>query len=100
MFGGDLNHTEKDNLSEAEKKYFRDYKGLAMDYMQEVGLDLTVDLQPPIESEVEVRMLKDCGELLDGNGQLIKLEKNSSIILSRKLIEPYVRQGYATIKKK
>jgi len=29
--------------------------------MDDVGLDLTTDLTPPIDSVVEVRVLKECG---------------------------------------
>ena len=100
MFGGDLNNTEKGNLSNHEKAYFSDYKGLVMDYIDQVGVEMTLDLQPPLESQVEVRMLKDCGELLNDNGHVVKLEKNASFFMNRRLIEPFVRQGYAVIKAK
>lgn len=73
MFGGDLNNKEKDNLTEQEKAYFAHYKGLVIDYVEEVAVDLLIDLDPPLESEVEVRMLQDCGELLDENGHVVKL---------------------------
>lgn len=52
MFGGDLNNKEKGNLTEQEKGYFAHYKGIVMDYVEEVGVDLLIDLDPPLESEV------------------------------------------------
>ena len=70
-----------------------------MDYVEEVGLDLTMDLEVPLTSEVEVRMLEDCGELLTDNGEVVKLEKNALLLMSRKLVEPFVRQGKAVILK-
>lgn len=33
LYGGDLNNTEKGNISEPEKAYFSNYKGLVMDYI-------------------------------------------------------------------
>jgi hypothetical protein len=48
MFGGDINNKEKGNLSEQEKAYFANYKGMVMDYVEEVGVDLTIDLDPPL----------------------------------------------------
>jgi hypothetical protein len=45
-------------------------------------------------------MQKDCGEILDEFGNVIKLEKNSCGYIKKRLIEPFVKQGYATIKKK
>jgi hypothetical protein len=71
-----------------------------MDYIEDVKVDLTIDLDPPIDIEVEFRMLKDCGEILDEFGRIMKLEKNSCGFIKKRLIEPYVKQGYATIKKK
>lgn len=72
-YGGDLNHTEKPNLSEQEKSYFNNYKSLVMDYMEETKVDMTIDLDPPIDIEVEFRMLQDCGEILDDFGRIVKL---------------------------
>lgn len=72
-YGGDLNHTEKPNLSEQEKSYFNNYKSLVMDYMEETKVDMTIDLDPPIDIEVEFRMLQDCGEILDEFGRIVKL---------------------------
>jgi hypothetical protein len=33
FYGGDLHHTEKNNLTEGEKVYFQNYKSLVMDYV-------------------------------------------------------------------
>ena len=32
-YGGDIHHTEKNNLAEGEKVYFQNYKSLVMDYV-------------------------------------------------------------------
>lgn len=95
-----MKHTEKANLSETEKAYFSEYKGLVMDYIDDVKVDLTIDLEPPLDVEVEYRMLQDCGETLDEFMNTVKLEKNSCGFIKKRIIEPYVKQGYATIKKK
>jgi hypothetical protein len=99
-YGGDLKHTEKGHLSEPEKVYFNAYKGLVMDYIEEAKVELTIDLDPPLETEVEYRMLEDCGEILDDFGHMVKLEKISCGFMKKILIEPYAKQGFATIKKK
>ena len=65
-----------------------------------MGCDLTSDLQPPLQYEVEYHMLEDCGEILDEQGEPIKLEKNSRGFIKRRMIEKYVKQGQAEIKKK
>lgn len=44
-----------------------------MDYIDEIGVDLTIDLQPPIDLDVEVRVLQDCEQILDEHGHVVKL---------------------------
>ena len=99
-YAGDLKHSEKGNLTETEKKYYGNYKGLVMEFMEESGVDMTTDLDPPLHYEVEYHMLEDCGEILDEKGQVIRLEKHSRCFIRKKLIEKYVRQGQAEIKKR
>lgn len=41
--------------------------------MEAVGLELTLDLDPPIDASVEVRFLKNCGEILSDEGDTIRL---------------------------
>lgn len=55
-----------ENLSEAERLYFKQYVGALDEYSQEIKinqqpLDLTVDLMPPKELFIEVRCQKDFG---------------------------------------
>lgn len=99
-FSAQLNNKETGNLSDPEKHYFSNYKTIVTEYIDEIGLDLKVDLDPPLESEVEVRILEDCGELMTDNGEMVKLEKNAVFYISRRVIEPYVKQGQAVILKR
>jgi hypothetical protein len=99
-YGGDLKNTEKGHISPQEKAYFNEYKSMVMDYIEETKVELTIDLDPPLETEVEYRMLEDCGEILDDFGHMVKLEKNSCGFIRRRLIEKYAKQGLATIKKR
>jgi hypothetical protein len=66
--------------------YFNDYKLIATEYMEAVGLELTLDLDPPIDASVEVRFLKNCGEILSDEGDSIRLEKNSVLYIKKRLI--------------
>lgn len=36
--------------------------------MEDVGLELTLDLDPPIDASVEIRFVKNCGEILSDDG--------------------------------
>lgn len=60
--------------------------------MDDVGLDLTTDLTPPIDSVVEVRVLKECGEIYE-DGSVIVLAKNSVMYVRRKLVERFIERG-------
>lgn len=52
VFSGNLREEVKGNVSEAERGYFKDYKAIATQYIEETGLELTVDLDPPIDPSV------------------------------------------------
>ena len=87
-FGGQISndHFNVDYLSEEEKKYFNNYKELIGDYMDDIGLDLTVDLDPPMDVSIEIRFLKDCGQILNDSGDTILLEKNSVFYIKKRII--------------
>lgn len=45
-----------------------------------------MDLSPPIDSLVEIRVINDCGEIMELADQGIKLEKNSVHLIKRRLV--------------
>lgn len=49
-------------------------------------------MQPPKDLYVEVRVLRDCGEIMTENG-LVNLEANSTHFLRRVDVEQLIRQG-------
>ena len=57
------------------------------------GLDLMTDTEPPKSLYVEVRCLKDHGQLETDDGHFIELKKNTQHYLPRTLCEPLIRQG-------
>ncbi|GLE04830.1 hypothetical protein PINS_up013809 [Pythium insidiosum] len=61
------------NLSQKEMQFFHSYDQLLTDYMADFEIDLTADATPPKDLYVEVRVLKDCGEIMTENG-LVNLE--------------------------
>jgi len=64
-----------------------DYKAHYLD------LDLTAAPLPPKELFVEVRVVKDCGELQTEHG-MVNLQKNSQHFLRRTDVEHLIKQGY------
>ena len=45
--------------------------------------DLFKDLEPPIDRYIEVRVLKDCGEIITSDGDIVKLTLNSLHFMKR-----------------
>jgi len=91
-------HNSKPNLSRPEVDFFSSYTMLMRNYSKNFDtehftLDLTDDLQvPPTDLFVEVRVLKDLGEVYTEEGA-INLQKGTQHTMRRIDAEPYIRQG-------
>ncbi|TDH70726.1 hypothetical protein CCR75_004228 [Bremia lactucae] len=81
-----------ENLSQNETQFLNKYDQLLTDYMANFELDLSSDLKPPKELYIEVRVLRDCGELMTESG-LVNLEVHSQHFLRRVDVEQLIRQG-------
>ena len=81
------------NLSHQENTFLADYDKLVTEYKVTSGVDLTADLTPPKDLLVQVRVLRDCGEVMIEGGS-VSLEKGTKHSLPRRDIEHLVRQGY------
>jgi len=93
--GGAITKENQDFLSTDEKQYITKYKMMIQEYgrSQPLQLDLLRDLEPPKDLFVEVRVLKDCGEIVTSDGNTVHLEENTTHFLRRTDVEPLVRQG-------
>ncbi|KAG7386067.1 DNA replication complex GINS protein PSF1 [Phytophthora pseudosyringae] len=80
------------NLCQREVQFFNQYDQLLTDYMADFELDLSADLKPPKDLYVEVRVLRDCGEVMTESG-LVNLEAHSQHFLRRVDVEQLIRQG-------
>jgi hypothetical protein len=56
-----------------------------------MGLVLTTDLDPPTDPTVEVRFLRDCGEVVSDEGEVLKLEKNVVIYVKKRIVENFIK---------
>jgi len=50
-------------------------------------------MEPPRNIFIEVRILENCGEIVDSDGNAIVLEKNSIQYLKKTDVEHLIRQG-------
>ncbi|KFY21073.1 hypothetical protein V491_03180 [Pseudogymnoascus sp. VKM F-3775] len=96
MGGGEMGNgdTNKNNLSPEEEEYVRKYSDLLSTYTgQWTDIDLAGSLEPPRDLFIDVRVLKDAGEIQTEYGS-ITLTKNSQFYVRQGDVERLIAQGY------
>ncbi|KAL8413939.1 hypothetical protein RB594_005248 [Gaeumannomyces avenae] len=94
--GGRAANTEgsTSSLSPQEEDYVRQYSDLLAAYKgQWTDIDLTGSLEPPRDLFIDVRVLKDAGEIQTEYGA-ITLSKNSQFYVRQGDVERLIAQGY------
>ncbi|KAJ4315151.1 DNA replication protein psf1 [Neodidymelliopsis sp. IMI 364377] len=82
------------SLSPEEEEYVRQYSDLLAAYKgQWTDVDLTGSLEPPKDLFIDVRVLKDAGEIQTEYGS-ITLSKNSQFYVRHGDVERLIQQGY------
>ncbi|KAF2089133.1 DNA replication complex GINS protein psf1 [Saccharata proteae CBS 121410] len=90
--GADTGNTS--SLSPEEEEYVRQYGDLLAAYKgQWTDIDLTGSLEPPRDLFIDVRVLKDAGEIQTEYGA-ITLTKNSQFYVRQGDVERLIAQGY------
>lgn len=82
------------SLSPDEEEYFRQYNDMLSAYKgQWTDVDLTGSLEPPKDLFIDVRVLKDAGEIQTEYGA-INLTKNSQFYVRLGDVERLIAQGF------
>lgn len=82
------------SLSAEEEQYVHQYSDLLAAYKgQWTDIDLTGSLEPPRDIFIDVRVLKDAGEIQTEYGS-ITLTKNSQFYVRQADVERLIQQGY------
>ena len=85
---------EAGGLSPEEQEFFRAYTDLLSGYKgQWTDVDLTGSLEPPKDLFIDVRVLKDAGEIQTEYGT-INLTKNSQFYVRQGDVERLIQQGF------
>nr|XP_061794046.1 DNA replication complex GINS protein PSF1-like [Nerophis lumbriciformis] len=96
-YGSVLPANVRFHMSAEELQWFARYKKSLAGYMRSLGasggLDITQEMKPPKSLYVQVRCVKDHGELEMDDGTLVLLKKNSQHFLPRWECEQLIRQG-------
>lgn len=86
--------TTASSLSAEEEQYAHQYSNLLAAYKgQWTDIDLTGSLEPPKDIFIDVRVLKDAGEIQTEYGS-ITLTKNSQFYVRQGDVERLIQQGY------
>ncbi|KAK4987136.1 DNA replication protein psf1 [Elasticomyces elasticus] len=84
----------KSSLSPEEEEYVRQYEDLLAAYKgQWTDIDLTGSLEPPKDLFIDVRVLKNAGEIQTEYGA-INLTKNSQFYVRQGDVDRLIQQGY------
>lgn len=81
----------QERLSYSEEGYFKNHSAALESYMSELDLDLTVDMVPPKDPYIQVRVLDDIGEVLLSD-QSANLARHSMHFLKRTDAEQFISQ--------
>lgn len=91
---GDTTRLVLDNLNHAEQEYFKNYQKLVMQYKSNFpDIDLSGDLEPPTNIFIDVRVLRDGGEVQTEYG-VFNLIKDSQFYVRKSDVERLIQQGY------
>ena len=98
MSGKTLPDHINENLSQSERSYYKEYLSaidqLNQDYsVGSSALDLTVDLTPPKELYIEVRIKKDYGAVMLPESGEVHLQRNTTHLLRRSEVDHLIKQG-------
>ncbi|KAI5958138.1 PSF1 [Candida margitis] len=83
------------NLNHFEQDFYKNYQNLITNYKSKFGeyLDLTSDLEPPTDIFIDVRCLKDGGDVTTEYGSF-NLIKDSQFYVRKSDVERLIQQGY------
>lgn len=82
------------NLNVNEQEYLRQYNDLLVDYKGEwTDVDLAGSLDPPMDLFIDVRVLKDAGEIQTEYG-VFNLTKDSQFFVRQADVQRLIHQGY------
>ena len=88
------NASNTSSLSAEEEQYMHAYSDLLAAYKgQWTDIDLTGSLEPPRDIFIDVRVLKDAGEIQTEYGSLV-LTRNSQFFVRQADVERLIQQGY------
>lgn len=82
------------NLSHFEQDFYHQYDDVTIEYKSQFSdIDLNGSMEPPTDVFIEVRVLKDAGEIQTEYG-VFNLSKDSQFFVRQADVERLIQQGY------
>ncbi|XP_010417740.1 PREDICTED: probable DNA replication complex GINS protein PSF1 isoform X2 [Camelina sativa] len=89
----DLPSEIQEKLTSLEKEYFKNHSVALKSYMGKVGIELNVDMVPPKDPYIKVRILDDIDEGIVLSDKTTNFARHSMHFLKRTDAEPYIARG-------
>ncbi|XP_010472970.1 PREDICTED: probable DNA replication complex GINS protein PSF1 isoform X2 [Camelina sativa] len=89
----DLPSEIQEKLTSLEKEYFKNHSVTLKSYMGKVGIELNVDMVPPKDPYIKVRILDDIDEGIVLSDKTTNFARHSMHFLKRTDAEPYIARG-------
>jgi GINS complex subunit 1 len=86
----DLPSEIQEKLTTLEKEYFKNHSVALKSYMGKVGIELNVDMVPPKDPYIKVRILDDIDEGIVLSDKTTNFARHSMHFLKRTDAEPYI----------
>ncbi|KAI3789653.1 hypothetical protein L2E82_02454 [Cichorium intybus] len=82
----------EEKLSSSEREYFKNHSATLKSYMSDLDIDLALDMVPPKDPYIKVRVLEEIGTVVLSD-QLANLARHAILFLRRTDAEQYIAQG-------
>ncbi|CAA7022930.1 unnamed protein product [Microthlaspi erraticum] len=89
----DLPSEIQEKLTTLEKEYFKNHSVAIKTYMGKVGIELNVDMVPPKDPYIKVRVLDDIDEGIVLGDKVTNFSRHSMHFVKRTDAEPYISRG-------
>jgi len=87
----------KEKITPGELTYYNSYLEMIDQYNRTLSdhnnIDLTIDMKPPKELFIEVRIKKDYGTVMLPESGAVNLQRNTTHLLRRSEVDHLIKQG-------
>ncbi|KAH0938762.1 hypothetical protein HID58_006223 [Brassica napus] len=86
----------QEKLTTLEKEYFKNHSAAIKSYMGKAGIDLNVDMVPPKDPYIKVRVVGDIDDGIVMSDKTTNFARHSMHFLKRTDAEPYIARKWAS----